>query len=82
VGVGKRGYPFRVLVIGGHLITVFNKVDGKSVYHPPGTDHSDTSDREFGGSGRFPRNDGRSAHKFLSGRKAGDARVGWLVLSL
>jgi hypothetical protein len=81
-GVGKRSYPLRVSVIDGHLITVFNKVDGKSVSHMAETDHSDTSDHKFGGSGRFTRNGGRSGHEFFAGRKAGDARVSWLVLRL
>jgi hypothetical protein len=81
-GVSERGYPLRVSVIDRHLITVFNKVDGKSVSHMAETDRSDTSDHEFGESGRFTRNGGRSGHEFLAGRKAGDARVSWPIQRL
>jgi hypothetical protein len=63
-------------------MTVFNEIDGKSVSHMAQTDHSDTCDHEFGGFGRFTRNGGRSGHEFLAGRKAGDARVSWLVLTV
>jgi hypothetical protein len=43
------------VVIGEHLMTVFDKVDGKSMSHMAETDYTDTSDDEFGGSGRFAR---------------------------
>jgi hypothetical protein len=79
---GKRRYLLRVSVIDGHLITVFDKVDGKSVSHMAETDYSNTTDHEFGGSGRFTRSGGRSGHEFLAGRKAGDVRVSRLVLRL
>lgn len=51
-GLGKRRYPLRVLVIDGHLITVFSKVDGKSVSHMAAADHSEASDHAFGRSWR------------------------------
>ena len=54
--------PLRVSVIDEHLMTVFNEVDGKRVSHMAETDHTDTSDDEFGG------------HEFLAGGKAGDSQ--------
>jgi hypothetical protein len=45
----QRRCSLRVSVIDRHLMTVLNKIDGKSVSHMTETDHTDSSDDEFGG---------------------------------
>jgi hypothetical protein len=45
-GAGQGACPLRVPVIDEHLMTVFDKIDGKSVSHMAETDHTDTSDNE------------------------------------
>jgi hypothetical protein len=54
--------PRLVPVKDGHLMTVFNEVDGKRVSHMAETHHTDASDDEFGRLGRLTGISGRCGH--------------------
>jgi hypothetical protein len=78
---GQRRCSLRVSVIDQYLMTVFDKIDGKSMSHMAETDHTDASDHEFGGSGRFARIRGRCGHEAPRWQESGKARVVRLVES-
>ena len=70
---GQRRRSLRVAVIDEHLMTVFDKVDGKSVSHMAETNDTDMSDDEFG---RLLRIGGRCGYECPRWQESGKMRVG------